>query len=107
MSNAEDSLATLLRWEKLPDPEREYLFSPPRRFRADFAYPAYGLLIEVDGGGYIEGRHTRGAGFEKDAEKASLAAIAGFRVIHCTPKHIDSGECITWIKRALDPTIRS
>ena len=100
-SDAERALMTLLKWGGLPEPEREYRFVPGRKFRADFAYPADRLLIEVDGGAFIAGRHTRGTGFEKDAEKASLAAVNGWRVIRVTPRHIDSGQALEWIRAAL------
>ena len=100
-SNAEESLATLLRWHGLPAPQREFRFAPGRRFRADFAYPEAHLLIEVDGGSFVAGRHSRGTGFELDAEKASLAATLGYRVIRVTPRHIADGRAITWIKAAL------
>ena len=103
-SNAEESLATLLRWHGLPAPQREYPFAKElgRRFRADFAYPDAHLLIEVDGGSFVAGRHSRGTGFELDAEKASLAATLGYRVIRVTPRHIADGRAITWIKAALE-----
>jgi len=100
-SNAEENLAALLRWEKLPQPVREFRFAPTRRFRADFAYPEKRLLIEVDGGGFVAGRHTRGAGFATDCEKQSLAAVLGWRVIRVTPAQIDDGRAIEWIRQAL------
>lgn len=100
-SNAERSLATLIGWAGLPAPEREFRFHPTRKFRADFAYPDHRLLIEVDGGGFVAGRHTRGAGFEKDCEKASEAACLGFRVIRVTPRQVEDGRAVEWIARAL------
>jgi len=39
------------------------------------------LAVEVDGGTWTGGRHTRGAGFEADCEKLNAAVIAGFRVL--------------------------
>ena len=83
--------------------QREYRFAPPRRWRADFMVP-YGnaeILIEIDGGGYVAGRHSRGAGMEKDAEKQSAAAILGYRVIRATPKQVEDGRCLSWIRQAL------
>jgi hypothetical protein len=113
VSNAEESLATLLKWEKLPQPEREYRFAAPRRWRFDFAWPARevkegqwthvypAIAVEVEGGSFIEGRHTRGAAFEADCAKYNEAALAGWTVLRVTPKQIESGEAIAWIKRAL------
>lgn len=62
------------------------------------------LLIEIDGGGYVAGRHTRGAGFEADAEKQSAAAILGYRVIRLTPKQVEDGRGLNWIRQALGLT---
>lgn len=87
--------------------ERELRFAPPRRWRADFSIVTkigngwYGLLVEIDGGGYVAGRHSRGAGMEKDAEKASAAAILGYRVIRATPRQVEDGRCLQWIREAL------
>ena len=92
--------------------EREYRFAPPRRWRADFALwqfwrsPGWkdieaDILVEIDGGGYVAGRHSRGSGMEKDAEKQSAAAILGYRVIRCTPKQVNDGTALAWIKAAL------
>lgn len=100
-SNGEESLLTLIQWEKLPMPEREYVFAAPRKFRADFCWPDRMLMVEVDGGGFVGGRHGRGLGMEADCEKASLAAVLGYRVIRVTPRHIVSGKAIEWIRAAL------
>ena len=105
-SNAEESLATLMAWEKLPLPWREYRFAPPRRWRFDFAwdlaYPPTGkVAVEVDGGSFVSGRHTRGAGFEKDIEKLNEAALRGWIVLRVTPAMIEDGRAIALIKRAL------
>ena len=90
---------TLLRWHKLPLPEREVRFAAPRRWRADFLWPR--LIVEVEGGSFIGGRHTRGVGFESDCAKSNEAQLRGYRYLRVTPKHIDSGEAIAWIERAL------
>ena len=105
-SIAELTLAAQLEQAGIPF-EREYRFAPPRRWRADFAivHEAYAMdhpfLIEVDGGGFIAGRHTRGTGFENDAEKASAAAILGYRVIRATPRQVEDGRALGWIQLAL------
>ena len=100
-SNAEDSLATLIRWEKLPEPSREYVFAKPRRWRFDFAWWPQKLAVEVEGGSWIAGRHTRGASFEKDCRKYGEALVAGWRVLRVTPAMIEDGSAIDLIRRAL------
>lgn len=104
-SNAELLLAVQLEQAGIPF-EREFRFAPPRRWRADFRIIAFSdedlpTLVEVDGGAYVAGRHTRGAGFENDAEKVSAAAILGYRVIRCTPRQVEDGRCLSWIRQAL------
>ena len=93
----------------LPMPERQYQFDPPhtdgtkrRQWRADFwwSYP-HNLICEVDGGGYVGGRHTRGAGYEADRERDAEAMLLGFRVLRVTPKHITSGQAAKWIEHIL------
>jgi very-short-patch-repair endonuclease len=82
--------------------QREFTFARPRRWRADFVLGETDMiLVEIDGGGYVAGRHSRGAGIEKDAEKQSAAAILGYRVIRCTPKQVNDGTALAWIKAAL------
>ena len=107
MSAAETLLAAQLEQAGIPF-EREYRFAPPRRWRADFwILRPYGvetlpnILVEIDGGGYVAGRHSRGAGMERDAEKQSAAAILGYRVIRATPKQVEDGRCLSWIRQAL------
>ena len=89
----------------LPFPERQFRFCSTRRWRADFAYPSARLLIEVDGGAYIGGRHTRGRGFEADCEKTSTAAALGFRVIRLTGRMVKSGVAVELIRQALEQTV--
>ena len=55
----------------------------------------------MDGGIYSGGRHTRGAGYEKDAEKFNEAAILGFTVLHVTAGMIESAAAVDFIERAL------
>jgi hypothetical protein len=114
MSSAELTLAAQLEQAGIPF-EREFRFAPPRRWRADFqiglstftmlsghtASLRPNVLVEIDGGGFVGGRHTRGTGFEADAEKASAAAILGYRVIRLTPRQVEDGRGLLWIKQAL------
>ena len=60
--------------------EREYRFHPTRRWRFDFADPETKVAVEIDGGAFIGGRHTRGVGFVKDQEKLNTATSMGWRV---------------------------
>ena len=85
----------------IPLPEREFRFDPARRWRSDFAWPAQKLLVEVEGGIWTGGRHTRGAGFARDAEKYNTAAVNGWRVLRFAGTQVADGSAIAAIKGAL------
>ena len=72
----------------VPLPAAEYRFHATRRWRFDYAWPAYLVALEVEGGGWSGGRHTRGAGFLGDMAKYNAAAILGWRVLRCTPQQL-------------------
>ncbi len=80
---------------------REYHFAKPRRWRFDFAIKPKQLAIEVDGGLFVQGRHSRGTGVERDMEKANEAALLGWRVLRVSPRHIRTGVALSWIERAM------
>ena len=101
MSQLEDLFAFQLRVARLPTPVRELTFAKPRRWRHDFAWPEHMLALEVDGGTWTNGRHSRGAGFEKDCEKACAAAVAGWRVLRVTGDMVRDGRGLEWARRAL------
>jgi very-short-patch-repair endonuclease len=102
-SPAEDALAQELKWLKMLPHEREYRFSPPRRWRFDFAWPQVMVALEVEGGTFSGGRHTRGPAFERDCEKYNTALVQGWRVLRVTPHQITSGQAIAWLEQALLP----
>lgn len=102
MSGLEDVLERHIELSGLPSPAREYRFHPKRRWRFDFAWPLYKVAAEVDGGIYSRGRHVRGAGFERDAEKGNAAVMAGWRVLHFTPRMVRSGQAV----RAIESLMR-
>jgi len=88
----------------LPVPEREYRFAAPPlpRWRFDFAYPGIKLAIECDGGTWSGGRHVRGAGYQRDAEKFNAASRLGWCVFHYTGSMIRSGYAAREIAEALN-----
>ena len=74
----------------LPRPEREWKFEVKRRWRFDYAWPERMVALEVEGGVWTGGRHTRGAGFLKDVEKYNRAAVLGWRLLRVTPDKLVS-----------------
>lgn len=100
-SRLEDLLVAQLALTALPPPVRELRFAPPRRWRADLAWPAARVIVEVDGAVFVRGRHTRGTGFMRDCEKLNAAVLAGWRVLRVTRPHILRGQAVQWITQAL------
>ncbi len=95
------SLARQCELSGLPMPVEEFRFHSVRRWRFDYAFIAQRLAVEIDGGGFVNGRHSRGSGIEKDCEKLAEALALGWRVLRVTPKHVKSGQALTWITRLL------
>jgi very-short-patch-repair endonuclease len=73
----------------LPTPIREYEFAKPeRKFRFDLAFLDVKLAVEVHGGEFAGGRHTRGKGLSRDCEKNNLAIRKGWRVLAYTGSQV-------------------
>ena len=99
-SRLEATLALHVRAAGL-NPETEYRFHPPRRWRFDFAFPEKKIAVECEGGTWTNGRHVRGSGFEKDLEKYNQASLDGWVLLRFTGRMIQSGEALTQIEQAL------
>lgn len=66
-------------------PVCEFHHIPGRRFRLDYAWPDYRIGLEVQGGIWTRGRHSRGPGQKTDMEKNNLGILNGWRVFQCVP----------------------
>jgi len=80
----------------------EYRFHPKRLWRFDYALPQFRIAIEIDGGVWTQGRHTRGAGWLKDSEKLNTAAVMGWRMLRFTPDQKFTNKTIETIKAAMN-----
>lgn len=85
----------------LPAPTPEYRFHPVRKWRFDWAFLPQRVALEVEGGVFSGGRHTRGAGYAKDVEKYSAAAVLGWRVLRVLPARLTKPETIEMVRQAL------
>lgn len=61
--------------------EQEYKFHPTRKWRFDFALLQDKIAVEVEGGIFSNGRHTRGKGYIGDMQKYNAAVCLGWRVL--------------------------
>jgi hypothetical protein len=84
----------------LPRPVPELRFAPPRRWRFDWCWPDLKLSLEIEGGVWTKGRHTRPSGFLRDVEKYNAAAVLGYRIIRCTPSEFASGAVLATLRAA-------
>jgi len=104
----------MLRANGLPAPTPEFRFAAPRRWRFDYAWPDYAMhlgkrvgvcsgsvALEVEGGAFSRGRHTRGKGFLADMEKYNEAALRGWIVLRVTPEQLCTVSTVELLKRCL------
>lgn len=107
----------------LPTPYLEFKFHATRKWRFDLCWPnarSYSncfieeqdesvaeyltckpLALEVQGGIFVAGRHSRGAALLKEWEKLNAAAEMGYRIIYCQPKDLTTQATVDLIKRCL------
>jgi hypothetical protein len=85
----------------LPVPAAEYRFHALRRWKFDWAFPTQRIAVEQEGGAFVQGRHSRGAGFVKDLEKYAEALCLGGRVLRVTPQQIANGQALTYLERLM------
>lgn len=85
----------------IPRPHREYLFHDTRDWRMDYAWPEQKIALEVEGGVFTGGRHTRGVGFMNDMEKYNAAAVMGWRIIRVVPTQLCKTETIQMLKKII------
>ena len=96
-SICESLLATQLKALRIAF-EQEFKFHPKRKWRADFHLVEKMILVEVEGGIWSGGRHTRGKGYLGDMEKYNAATVMGYRVIRFSTEQVKSGLAIQQIE---------
>ena len=79
----------------------EHRFHPVRKWRFDFAWLDQSIAVEIEGGTWSGGRHTRGSGFEADCEKYNEAAAIGWTVFRFTGKMVKSGNAIQLLREVM------
>jgi very-short-patch-repair endonuclease len=104
-SALERQFAMLWRVVDGPQLTPEWRFDEVRRWRFDFAHRESRVAIEIEGGVWSGGRHTRGAGFVGDCEKYLEAHLAGWRVMRLTKEMITYANCLRikeYIKKEME-----
>ena len=81
-------------------PVEEHRFCK-RRWRFDLAWPDRKLAVEIEGGTWSHGRHTRGKGFAMDCIKYNEATLLGWCVLRVTTGMVNDGSALQYVERAL------
>lgn len=92
-SPGESAFALHCRAEKL-QVTREYQFFPGRRWKFDFAFLDAKIAVEIEGGIWVGGAHTRGKHFESDCEKYNTATIMEWKVLRYSTQMVLRGDAI-------------
>ena len=87
--------------------EAEYRFHPVREWRFDYAIPRAKVAIEVEGGVWNHGRHTRPEGYLRDLEKYNEAAACGWLLIRTTPAELLTVKTLRLVARAVGQRIEN
>ena len=106
-------MALQIKAAKLPPPVREYRFArgftdpftqqtKDRLWRFDFAWPDQKVALEIEGGAWVSGRHTRGAGFENDCEKYAAALLLGWKVIRVPTRWVRNLRALNTLEATLN-----
>lgn len=69
-----------------------------REWRFDLACPSLKLAVELEGGAWTGGRHTRGKGFLEDMQKYNAAVLAGWKLLRFTPKEAEELTCLPQVR---------
>jgi very-short-patch-repair endonuclease len=67
----------------------------------DFALPEHKILVEVQGGTWVNGGHNRGGGYQDDCQKSNVATLHGWRVFRFTADDVKKGVVLRFIEKAL------
>ena len=99
-SPGEEAFALHCRAEKL-EPIRELQFHPDRKWRFDFAFVSEKIAVEIEGGLFVGGGHSRGKGYESNLEKYNQAVLMGWRVLRYSTDMVMRGDAINEVLVAL------
>lgn len=73
--------------------------------RADFAWPAARVALEIQGGQWVKSGHSSGSGLDRDAVKALIAQLDGWALVALTERML-TRQAVIWLPR-LEQLIRT
>ena len=77
---------------------RQWRFFSERRWKLDFYLGEHSIGIEIQGMTWANGRHTRGAGYQADCEKANYATMLGIRLLRFTTEDVNQGRAKEFLR---------
>ena len=80
----------------------EHKFHDMRKWRLDFAIVGLKIGIEIEGGVWSCGAHTRGKGFIEDMEKYNAAVTLGWVILRFTPQDLNKITTFETIKKVVE-----
>lgn len=96
-----DLFTCLVKSDLRVDCLKEFRFHPVRKWRFDYAIPEHKIAVEVEGGVWTQGRHTRPKGFLNDIEKYNTATLMGWRVFRTVPEQLYGRTTLKLLKMAI------
>lgn len=72
----------------MPTQQHEFAKHIGRKWRWDFSWPHLMVSVEIMGGTWMRGGHSRGAGQQRDFEKQNAAVTMGWSVLLYTTDDI-------------------
>lgn len=107
MSGLEDTFSYYMRF-LAPDLAARMVEQHPvgagRRYRFDFAWPADLVAVELHGGLWSRGAHSRPQGIQRDLNKQNFAVLNGWRVLYFSTDDVedDPEDVINTIRTVLE-----
>lgn len=104
MSNLEKAFAFQVRALKLPEPRRDTKLNDnqKRRWRYDFIFDDAKVIVEVEGGTFVKGRHIRGTAFNSDCHKYAFAMLQGYIVLRIDTIMVRDGTGVDYLSKLLE-----
>ncbi len=84
-----------------PPPTPEHVFVLHRGWKFDYAWVESKVALELEGGTFMQGRHSSGPGMRADMWKYNEAAIRGWLVLRCETGKARSARTLGVLWRAL------
>ncbi len=95
----------LLKQERIPPPQKEFVFSDKRKFAADYYWDINGvkLMLELQGGveGSARSGHNSISGMKRDREKLNIASSLHIFTVQVSYTELIAPETINYIKKIL------